>query len=201
MFSGTQYLFGSAGKPIPTGVNQNQLGDCWFLASAAAVAEKPERILRIMWNRKMNANGAYRFYFWVKNKWVGINVDDRLPCGKKSWHKENGKWIKAVRPMSNQRSTKGSWWMALLEKSFAKLNQNYERIVSGNPAEALRHLTGMPVVSYTPSKAGYWTEKRLADANYPMSTLCCNYGSHGLTSGHAYTLLNVVTLSDGTRLA
>ena len=32
-------MFGSVGKPIPQGIAQGGLGDCWFLASLAAVAD------------------------------------------------------------------------------------------------------------------------------------------------------------------
>lgn len=39
-------LFGAEGV-LPNGVTQGNLGDCWFLASAAALAEFPYRIKRI----------------------------------------------------------------------------------------------------------------------------------------------------------
>jgi hypothetical protein len=32
-------LFGDHKKPIPNGINQQGLGDCWFLSATAAVAE------------------------------------------------------------------------------------------------------------------------------------------------------------------
>lgn len=45
--------------------------------------------------------------------------------------------------------------------------------------------------------------KPLAEKNYPMTTSCCHsrkpYG--GIYSGHAYTLLNLVELSNGQKLA
>lgn len=34
--------------------------------------------------------------------------------------------------------------MPILEKAYAKLDQNYDRLVAGNGDEALRALTGMP---------------------------------------------------------
>lgn len=72
-------LWGSVGKPIPNGIAQRSLGDCWFLASAAALAEKPGRIYNLFYNRGYNRHGAFRVRFFVKDRWYWINVDDRLP--------------------------------------------------------------------------------------------------------------------------
>jgi len=63
-------------------MKQGSLGDCWFLAAASAIAEVPDRMKRVAWNDSYDKKGAFRFYFWVKNKWHGINIDDRLPARK-----------------------------------------------------------------------------------------------------------------------
>jgi len=128
-------LFGKAGKPQPNGIKQTGLSDCWFLASVASVAEDPSRILDIMANRQYSTHGIFRFKFWVVDKWVHVNVDDRLPVRS---------WGAAFRPWSTWRSTQGAWWMPLLEKAYAKLDLNYDRIAWGNGIEGLRTLTGMP---------------------------------------------------------
>jgi len=75
-------LWGPTGQPVPEGVQQQNLGDCWFLASASALAEVPLRLKRVVWNDKYDEKGAFRFHFWVKNKWESINIDDRLPAKK-----------------------------------------------------------------------------------------------------------------------
>jgi hypothetical protein len=113
------------------------LGDCWFLASASSVAENEDRILKIMSDREWNEQGIFRFKFWVKDSWMGINVDERLPVME---------WGDSYIPWATNPSTLGAWWMPMLEKAYAKLNQNYDRIISGNGAEGLRRLTGMPVI-------------------------------------------------------
>jgi len=38
---------------------QGELGDCWFLASAAALAEYPDRIRRIFKNQEYSAEGIF----------------------------------------------------------------------------------------------------------------------------------------------
>ena len=47
-------MWGEFGKPIPNGINQGGLGDCWFLAAASAVAEQPERVHRFIHDQKYN---------------------------------------------------------------------------------------------------------------------------------------------------
>ena len=72
-------LFGNIGHPIPNGIKQGSLGDCWFLAAVSSLAENRERVYRFMHNRETSPKGIYRFYFWVIDGWYGINIDDRLP--------------------------------------------------------------------------------------------------------------------------
>lgn len=111
------------------------LGDCWFLSSCAAVSEEAHRIERIMKQDSYNKNGIFRFNFYVKDRWVGVNIDDRLP----SRH-----WGSGFRPWATWRSDSGAWWMPLLEKAYAKLDQNYDRLAGGNGNEGMRTITGMP---------------------------------------------------------
>ena len=133
-------MWGSAGKPAPTGINQGQVGDCWFLASLAAVAEEPHRVSQKIHNAGQYPNsGAFRFYFWAKNNWVGINIDDRLPAIK---------WGNGFHTWATSRSKAGAWWTPLYEKAYAKFNQNYDRITGGSGYEGLKALTGMPVQRY-----------------------------------------------------
>jgi len=77
--------------------------------------------------------------------------------------------------------------------------------------EGLRTLTGMPTVylnhgrgtNSTANTERYDLLKTLSEKNIPMTTPCCNSasGPDGLISGHAYTLLDVLQLSTGTKLA
>lgn len=129
-------LYGSAGKPIPNGIAQGGLGDCWFLSAISSISEVPNRIERLIpWTGDYPKNGIFRMNFWVKDKWVSVNVDDRLPSRPYG----NG-----GRPIFTRRSKGGSWYVPLMEKAYAKLDQNYDRIVGGNGDEGLRTLTGMP---------------------------------------------------------
>ena len=158
-------LMGKYGKPIPTGVDQGRFGDCWFLAATASLAEVPDRLLRVMAEKKTyNKKGIFRFRFYVQNQWYGINIDDRLSSVRHGH---------GFRPFATQRSVNGAWWMPLLEKAYAKLNQNYERLHAGYDHEAFRTLTGMPVKSF--GLQGVAKEKiepihrYFASNNFPMT--------------------------------
>lgn len=48
-------------------------------------------------------------------------------------------------------SANGAWWMPILEKAYAKLNQSYTNLAGGPGELALHDLTGMPIKSYRPS--------------------------------------------------
>lgn len=86
--------------------------------------------------------------------------------------------------------------MPLLEKAFAKLDQNYDRIIGGNGREGLRTLTGMPTLYTSITKDNRVEQKAVytnwAKNNYPMVLSCCNPGErNGLVTGHAYSLLDI----------
>lgn len=191
-------MWGNVGKPAPTGIHQGQVGDCWFLASLAAVAEHPDRISTKIVNPGVYPNsGAFRIYFWARNNWVGMNVDDRLPSIK---------WGNGFHTWATSKSTQGAWWTPLFEKAYAKFNQNYDRITGGSGNEGLKALTGMPVQRYqfakTPIAEAWSRFSAYSSRNFPMTTPCCRAANaDGLVSGHAYTFMGTVQLSNGVKLA
>lgn len=77
--SSSPSLFGDLGKPLPYGVKQGQLGDCWFLSAIAATAEQPQRIKNVIVNTEYSDQGIFRFKFYNRGKWHFVNIDDRLP--------------------------------------------------------------------------------------------------------------------------
>jgi len=94
--------------------------------------------------------------------------------------------------------------MPMLEKAFAKLNQNYQRLSYGYGVVGLRSLTGAPTTAINHKEGDLWNKLQpLAGKNYPMVAGCCttSYGNYGLTSGHAYSVLDLFELSNGVKLA
>lgn len=190
-------LYGSLGHPAPTGIQQGQIGDCWFLASLAALSEKPHRISQLIENKHYSDAGIFRFKFYTQGKWQYINVDDQLPVMK---------WGSGWHTFATSRSKLGAWWVPLFEKAFAKYNQNYERIEGGLGYEGLKVLSGLPVKYYrfdNIDMATAWTRfSDYSNSDFPMTTPCCRANhNYGIISGHAYTFLGTVQLSNGQKLA
>lgn len=93
-----------------------------------------------------------------------------------------------------------------MEKVWAKLNGNYETIIAGNSAEAFDLLGGCPTTYQSTSTFTATKIYELVDEankkNYIMGVGCCNansgFGDVDLASGHAYTALGAVTITNAT---
>jgi len=105
----------------PAGVQQGELGDCWFMAVGAGLAEWPDRVRKLFVNSEYPSNGAFMLNFFNKGEPVNIMVDDTLAIGY------NGI------PVNAHQSTHGAWWMPILEKAYAKFNVFYANINGGTP--------------------------------------------------------------------
>lgn len=172
------HLKGKLEAFAPHGIKQGGVGDCWFLAGAAALAEDATR----MWplvdkNSRENYSpyGIFRYYFWVKDKWVPINIDDRLPVGYKYTNSKD-----YFSTYASGRSTFGAWWMPLFEKAFSKLNGNYDRIIGGSGHESLRMLSGKPTYFIKHAEVAKFEKDefklfhKFSKENYPMVLSCCD---------------------------
>ncbi|XP_037537621.1 calpain-10 [Nematolebias whitei] len=124
---------------FPSNINlahakQGLLGDCWFLC-ASSVLLKNKRLLnkvfpadQPLWGNS-RYRGFFRFFFWQQGNWTEVTIDDRLPC------------FKSTLCFSHCHSP-SAFWVALLEKAYAKLHGSYEHLWAGQVAEALVDLTG-----------------------------------------------------------
>ena len=185
----------SSSTKQPTLVSMASIIEEEAAASAAAVAEESSRITALTWNRSYPANGIFRWKFWAKNAWVSVNVDDRLPVRS---------WGSGFRPWATSRSGHEAWWVPMLEKAYAKLNQNYQRLSYGYGVVGLRSLTGAPTTAINHKEGDLWNKLQpLAGKNYPMVSGGIRHGSggiYGLITGHAYSVLDFKELSNGVKL-
>ena len=65
----------------PLDVRQGAVGDCWYMAAASALAEKPKRLEKIFLNAdsETNKNGIYAVNLYVLGVPHTVVVDDFLP--------------------------------------------------------------------------------------------------------------------------
>ncbi|GFR97983.1 calpain-A [Elysia marginata] len=176
-------------------IKQGILGDCWFLSSCAAVSQRGQLMSKIILDNQVlsgpNYKGIVRFRFWRFGEWVQVIIDDRLPTVK-------GKLI------YGQSTDPKEFWVALIEKAYAKLHGSYEALEGGVTMDALVDLTGglaerYELTEYNPalyklilraqkagafvacSRKGDWRRTTKADAN-------------GLIPGHAYTVTDIAQI-------
>lgn len=114
----------------PTAINQGLLGDCWFIATAASMAEWPERV-KSMIPRFDVTKGIIQFNFWDRGFPVVFNIDDRLP-------NDNGTTVFASKSPNN------AWWGPLFEKAGAKFYGVYADLIAGDFGEAYDNVAGRP---------------------------------------------------------
>ena len=73
--------------------------------------------------------------FFIKGEPVNVVIDDLLPVTP-------GEYYVNARPIKDS----GTFWEVILEKAFAKVFINYSNLNGGLAPEALRVLTGAPVL-------------------------------------------------------
>ncbi|XP_028987445.1 calpain-10 isoform X2 [Betta splendens] len=113
---------------------QGLLGDCWFLCASTFLLKNKHLLNRVLppdqpqWGDS-RYKGSFQFSFWQQGHWTEVIIDDRLPC------------INSTLCFSRCHSPT-AFWVALLEKAYAKLHGSYERLWAGQVSEALVDLTG-----------------------------------------------------------
>ena len=172
-----------------------------MLSGFAALAEWPDRIKKVLSNNEYSPEGIFQFNFWMRGDPVSFVIDDRLPYKPKQ--NLDGGWYVPGGLVNTKKSPNGAYWGPLIEKAGAKYYGNYERAEGGMGVEAFSMLTGMPtkmVSTSDHSNDDLWALIKDMDTKEWMMTASNHVRNHGLPSGHAYTLLGAVKLSNGTKL-
>lgn len=173
----------------PSDIKQGQIGDCYFLSSIAALAERPDRIRNMFLNDDANDYGVYGSVMYKNGIKMCVVIDDLIPCkgNKAAFARSNGPEL----------------WVVLLEKMWAKLHGCYDRIAGGLEYETIRDLSGAPgyffrgIDDETFEKIFEYDE-----ANYVMGcSMSDTYDQalaeqQGIVPGHAYTLLSAAEVLD-----
>ncbi|CAK9090717.1 unnamed protein product [Durusdinium trenchii] len=120
----------------PSDVCQGRVGNCWLVAAISAVAEFPKYLKgSVFITKKVSKEGKYivKLYDGRKFSWVGIEVDDYLPCT--SWGGDTPSLLFG-------KISEGKLCWPILEKAFAKLYGSYSQLSGGYQWVAWHHLTG-----------------------------------------------------------
>ncbi|MEX5637053.1 C2 family cysteine protease [Parafrankia sp. FMc2] len=162
-------------------VGQGRLGDCYFLAALLGVVHADPALLR--GNLRENANGTVTVTLYTGRGAVEITVTRSLPVDRRT-----GQEIGAD---TDNADGDPELWPALYEKAYARLAGSYAGIEGGDPAAAMRQLTGAEAVGVpsanveVPDIAG-----RLAAGDVvTVVTRNRTGGGSGLVPAHAYTIL------------
>eukprot|EP00811_Abedinium_folium_P028266 NODE_4360_length_1901_cov_9.913754.p1 GENE.NODE_4360_length_1901_cov_9.913754~~NODE_4360_length_1901_cov_9.913754.p1 ORF type:complete len:492 (+),score=87.09 NODE_4360_length_1901_cov_9.913754:140-1615(+) len=153
----------------PGDLTQGLVGNCWVIASIAALAEFPGAIKQLFGKAEPEI-GRYVVQLYDMNvaQWRPIEIDDYIPCVEEhDWdgvpyrvldggtpcynyhdtHNDDGslklakKWVPHFgRPAGNKV------WAILLEKAMAKFVGCYGLLAGGSEPYALMALTGFPIV-------------------------------------------------------
>ncbi|TFK23791.1 cysteine proteinase, partial [Coprinopsis marcescibilis] len=150
-------FFPSGGAIDSNAIAQGDIGTCYFLAALATVASIPGLIEKICVSRDEEV-GVYGFIFYTNNGWESIIIDDllytRIPkfeeldeSAKKIYHEDKeayeavarkgGRLLLFARSGSQQET-----WVPLIEKAYAKLNNNFAHLEGGFTTESVEELTG-----------------------------------------------------------
>jgi hypothetical protein len=138
-FFGTR-LFGPNG-PRPEDVQQNDLGDCYFLAPLAALAKTNPNLIRQLVVDL--GDGTFAVNFQKNNVDSWIRVDSHLPC-----------YPGTTKPAFAGLGAQSSMWVPIMEKAYAFFRTNFGSYFSvgngGQPTEPMYHM-GVSNQVYNPT--------------------------------------------------
>nr|CAB3227594.1 calpain-A-like [Phallusia mammillata] len=176
-------------------IRQGMLGNCWFLASCAAISRSPKYLKKVIPEDQVMQGadyvGMFHFRFWRFGKWVDVIVDDALPTIRGSL-------------CFGKSSDRSEFWLPLVEKAYAKLHNSYQAIEGGFTQDGMEDLTGGIVMSYdlgnkTPDNLFAVLKKAMkydsfACAGIEGTTESVDKNT-GLVSAHAYAVLQVAKVA------
>ncbi|XP_055880673.1 calpain-2 catalytic subunit-like isoform X1 [Biomphalaria glabrata] len=177
-------------------IMQGILGDCWFLSCCAAISKKKRLVNKVVPKNQVlygpSYRGVVRFRFWRFGNWIQVLIDDRLPV-------VNGKLI------YGRCTSPTEFWVALIEKAYAKLHGCYEALGGGITKDAFVDLTGGVAERYELNEYSPMIYKLIYRANKAGGFVACSRkgdwrlsnvaDANGLVPGHAYTITDAVMLA------
>ena len=188
-------LFASNG-PTANDVVQGQIGDCYFLSTLAGTANvTPSTIKNMMTDL---GDGTYAVRFKSGTTWKYWRVDDDLATFNAT----------SATPAYAGLGQGDSMWVAIAEKAytFARRNQGTYSSINGGWMSEVFAALGQPNSSSewnTSVSNGDdyidWVQQQLAAGDVVTLGVMNSNSSLNLVGGHAYTVIRVDTLPNGTK--
>jgi hypothetical protein len=203
MVSGSTYrattgsLFGSSGVLSYAQVNQGDVGDCYFEAALAGLAQQDPSLIKNMIT--VNSNGTYTVDFAGANgtrDYVTVNSDLAYMSGYQ--------YASGSRLMFDNGGSSGTLWSSIIEKAYVEFRSqqsgtNSYASIAGGWDNGLSDLTGQSVQDYAPhgetstQLTSLLSTMQTALANHEvvlMNDASANSALH-LVGGHMYDVLSV----------
>ncbi|DBA01573.1 TPA: hypothetical protein N0F65_011544 [Lagenidium giganteum] len=202
-------------------IKQGGMGDCWFLAACATIANMPSLLESICVARDEQV-GVYGFIFFRDGEWISEVIDDQLFVTHGSYAEADDnmkaafateeQYINAVQRGSNalhfaKCADSNETWLPLLEKAYAKAHGDYTAIEGGFTGEGVEDMTGGVTSEIITrdilDKDRFWKEEMLK-VNKELLFAAAISGVaadevKGIITGHAYSVLKAVEIN-GKRL-
>ena len=165
---------------------QGNVGDCYFMASLAAMCKTPQLIMELFRQLTITENGCYEVVMRIEGVWQVVIIDDYFPC-----HKGTKKPLFA-------QSNGGELWVMILEKAWAKVNDSYSNFIGGWSNDVLFSITNFPVnhiIHKNYSREDCWDKiNDLKRKNYILT--CASKDDpaiekFGLIRGHSFTIMDI----------
>jgi hypothetical protein len=191
-FTGPLFIDG----PTSADVQQGQLGDCYFPASMAAIAQaNPELITKLI---KDNGDGTYTVTFKQKDWATGKSKDVPVKVDGDLYSRSYGGALYGHSSNSTDPK-KMELWFPLVEKAYAQLKGSYDTIGNGgHMSDVFEDVTGSSAsylnVNSSPDRA--WNQiVASVDAHKPVGAGTygeseeARYTNSGVYADHAYSIL------------
>ncbi|XP_076318104.1 calpain-9-like isoform X2 [Tachypleus tridentatus] len=172
-------------------IEQGDFGDNCLLAAISCLTLTPKFLDRVVPSDQSFGPGycgIFRFRFWKFGEWVEIIVDDRLPT-----YRGRLSYLHSADPTE--------FWVALLEKAYAKFHGSYEHLQKGQTGKVLQDLTGGIAQSFQLVEHNQHVVYQMVNSSVPRSTLLAvsiqtdHRNSmrlrNGLCTHHAYSVTGI----------
>jgi hypothetical protein len=172
-------------------IDQNALGDCYFLATLSSIAHDKSSYISNMFIN--NGDNTFTIRFFNNGVADYVTVDSYLPTNS------SGYAVYAGWGGGSNTSSSNELWVALAEKAYAQLAESgwsrssgsenaYEDIEGGWMDKVIQQVTGLATTSRLVSGMTQTELINLVSSNKILTAGFVYGGGYGVVNSHAYTI-------------